>query len=35
VDIGHTVPMVTLPYDALAELDSENGTFAVLESGVE
>ncbi|RGP64024.1 hypothetical protein FLONG3_9723 [Fusarium longipes] len=35
VDIGHTVPMVTLPYDALAELDSETGTFAVLESGVE
>ncbi|OBS24972.1 hypothetical protein FPOA_05508 [Fusarium poae] len=35
VDIGHTVPMLTLPYDALAELDSENGTFAVLEPGVE
>jgi muramoyltetrapeptide carboxypeptidase LdcA involved in peptidoglycan recycling len=35
VDIGHTVPMVTLPYDALAELDSRTGTFAVLESGVE
>ncbi|KAL4731716.1 hypothetical protein ACLX1H_000697 [Fusarium chlamydosporum] len=28
VDIGHTVPMVTLPFDALAELDSETGTFA-------
>ncbi|KAH7236872.1 peptidase family S66 [Fusarium redolens] len=35
VDIGHTTPMVTLPYDALAELDSETDTFAVLESGVE
>ncbi|KAH6889374.1 peptidase family S66 [Thelonectria olida] len=35
VDIGHTTPMVTLPYDALAELDSENDRFAVLESGVE
>jgi muramoyltetrapeptide carboxypeptidase LdcA involved in peptidoglycan recycling len=35
VDIGHTVPMVTLPYDALAELDSATDTFAVLEAGVE
>ncbi|KAH6993642.1 peptidase family S66 [Fusarium venenatum] len=35
IDIGHTVPMLTLPYDALAELDSENGTFTVLEPGVE
>ncbi|KAF5000529.1 hypothetical protein FGRMN_1696 [Fusarium graminum] len=35
VDIGHTVPMVTLPYDALAELDSENDFFTVLEAGVE
>ncbi|KAI1023932.1 hypothetical protein LB504_005415 [Fusarium proliferatum] len=35
VDIGHTTPMVTLPYDALAELDSETDTFAVLESGVD
>lgn len=34
VDIGHTTPMVTLPFDALAELDSENDRFAVLESGV-
>ncbi|KAB5539339.1 peptidase u61 ld-carboxypeptidase a [Coniochaeta sp. 2T2.1] len=35
VDIGHTQPMVTLPFDALAELDSEKDHFAVLESGVE
>ncbi|KAM0560036.1 hypothetical protein ACHAPJ_003995 [Fusarium lateritium] len=35
VDIGHTEPLVTLPYDALTELDSETDTFAVLESGVE
>ncbi|KAH8902341.1 peptidase S66, LD-carboxypeptidase A [Coniochaeta sp. PMI_546] len=34
VDIGHTTPMVTLPFDALAELDSENDRFRVLESGV-
>lgn len=34
VDIGHTTPMVTLPFDALAELDSENDRFAVLEPGV-
>ncbi|KAH8882329.1 peptidase u61 ld-carboxypeptidase a [Thozetella sp. PMI_491] len=34
VDIGHTTPMVTLPYDALAELDSERDRFAILESTV-
>ena len=34
VDFGHTTPMVTLPYDALAELDSERDSFAVLEAGV-
>ncbi|KAL6850741.1 hypothetical protein ACO1O0_007866 [Amphichorda felina] len=34
VDIGHTTPMVTLPYDALAELDSERDSFAVIEPGV-
>ncbi|KPM42352.1 hypothetical protein AK830_g4181 [Neonectria ditissima] len=31
VDIGHTVPMVTLPFDGLAVLDSEKDKFAVLE----
>lgn len=35
VDIGHTTPMVTLPFDALAELDSDKDRFAVLEAGVE
>lgn len=34
VDFGHTTPMVTLPFDALAELDSERDRFAVLEAGV-
>lgn len=34
VDIGHTTPMVTLPFDALAELDSDKDRFAVLEAGV-
>lgn len=34
VDFGHTTPMVTLPFDALAELDSEKNRFAVLEPGV-
>lgn len=31
VDFGHTTPMVTLPFDGLAELDSENDRFAILE----
>ena len=31
VDFGHTTPMVTLPYDAMAELDSERDSFAVVE----
>ena len=35
VDIGHTTPMVTLPFDALAVLDSETDVLAVLEAGVE
>jgi len=34
VDFGHTTPMVTLPYDALVELDSEANRFTILESGV-
>ncbi len=34
VDIGHTTPMVTLPFDALAVLDSERDRFEVLEAGV-
>ncbi|KAI1809593.1 peptidase family S66 [Poronia punctata] len=34
IDIGHTTPMLTLPYDALAELDGENDRFTILEPGV-
>lgn len=34
VDIGHTDPMLTIPLNALASLDSERDEFAVLESGV-
>lgn len=34
VDIGHTTPMVTLPFDLLAKLDSEGDRFTILESGV-
>lgn len=35
VDFGHTSPILTLPYGALARLDREGDEFAVLESGVE
>ncbi|KAI1371585.1 peptidase family S66 [Hypoxylon crocopeplum] len=31
VDFGHTTPMVTLPFDALAMLDSEKDQFSILE----
>jgi muramoyltetrapeptide carboxypeptidase LdcA involved in peptidoglycan recycling len=34
VDFGHTSPLVTLPFDALASLDSEKDQFAILESAV-
>lgn len=34
VDFGHTTPMVTLPFDALAVLDSEKDQFEVVESSV-
>lgn len=34
VDIGHTTPMVTLPFDVLATLDSESDQFTILEAGV-
>ncbi|KAI1767182.1 peptidase [Hypoxylon sp. FL1150] len=34
VDIGHTTPIVTLPFDALAVLDSEKDQFAIVEPGV-
>ena len=35
VDIGHTTPMVTLPFGGLVELDSEGDRFTVLETAVE
>ncbi|MCL2774610.1 MAG: LD-carboxypeptidase [Oscillospiraceae bacterium] len=31
---GHTSPICTLPFGAMAEIDCENGTFSILESGV-
>ena len=34
VDFGHSTPMVTLPFDALAELDPENDRFTILEPAV-
>ncbi|KAF3008340.1 hypothetical protein E8E14_008655 [Neopestalotiopsis sp. 37M] len=34
VDFGHTTPMVTLPFGALAVLDSEKDQFAIIESAV-
>ena len=35
VDFGHTSPILTLPYGALARLDGKRDEFVVLESGVE
>ncbi len=34
VDFGHRTPMTILPIGALAEIDCDNGTFSILESGV-
>lgn len=34
VDFGHTTPMVALPFDALAVLDSEKDSFAIIEAAV-
>lgn len=34
VDIGHTAPMLTIPLNALAKLDSGNNEFSILEPGV-
>lgn len=34
MSFGHNEPMCILPYGALAEVDCENQTFAILESGV-
>ncbi|RYP26365.1 hypothetical protein DL767_008069 [Monosporascus sp. MG133] len=34
VDFGHTTPMVTLPFDVLAVLDSDKDQFAIIESAL-
>ncbi|KAI0199768.1 peptidase [Astrocystis sublimbata] len=34
VDFGHTSPMLTLPFDALASLDSDKDQFAIVEPAV-
>ncbi|KAI1758220.1 peptidase [Xylaria castorea] len=34
VDFGHTSPLVTLPFDTLASLDSDKDQFAILEAAV-
>lgn len=34
VDIGHTDPMLTIPLNAMASLDSEKDEFAILEAAV-
>lgn len=35
LNFGHTEPKFVLPYGAMAEIDCENATFSILESGVE
>jgi muramoyltetrapeptide carboxypeptidase LdcA involved in peptidoglycan recycling len=35
LNFGHTEPKIILPYDAMAEINCEMRTFAILESGVE
>lgn len=34
MNFGHTAPMITIPYGALAEIDCDNNTFSILQSGV-
>ncbi|KAI1369939.1 peptidase [Xylaria arbuscula] len=34
VDFGHSSPIISLPYDTLARLDSDKDQFAILESAV-
>lgn len=34
MNFGHTAPMITIPYGAMAEIDCNNKTFSILESGV-
>jgi muramoyltetrapeptide carboxypeptidase LdcA involved in peptidoglycan recycling len=33
-DFGHTDPMVTLPYGAMAEIDANRARLSILEAGV-
>lgn len=35
VSFGHTLPMTVIPYGALAEINCEEKSFSILESGVE
>ena len=35
LNFGHTEPKFVLPYGAMAEIDCENRTFSILDSGVE
>lgn len=34
MNIEHTSPICILPYDALAEVNCENKSFSIIESGV-
>ncbi len=34
MDFGHSAPTMTLPYNALAEMDMDKETFSILESGI-
>lgn len=34
MNFGHTAPMTILPYGAMAEIDSDNAAFSIIESGV-
>lgn len=34
MNFGHTAPMTILPYGAMAEINSDNITFSIIESGV-
>lgn len=33
-NFGHTAPIITIPYGAAAQIDCENKTFSIVESGV-
>lgn len=34
MNFGHTAPMITIPYGAMAEINCDNRTFSILDSGV-